>query len=83
MNTDSTPPVARDASDRAFRTLMQGLGVSVAAAVVAALVVGLAPGIEWTTRYWTTLGLGVANAGIMSIVSYFARILVPPAGRDS
>lgn len=80
MNTDSTPPVARDAANRAFRTLIQGLAFDVAAAIVVALSAAIAPGIEWTRAYWIALALAVGKSAVVSIVSYFARKLVPPAG---
>ena len=81
MNADSTPSTDRDASERAFRTLIQGLGFDVAAAVVVALSAVIMPGIEWTRAYWLALALAVGKSAIVSIVSYFARKLVPPAGR--
>lgn len=73
------PRVARDAAERAFRTLMQGLAVTAAAAAATAMAAGLAPGIEWTREYWTALGLSVAGSGITAMVSYVARTVVPPA----
>lgn len=80
MNADSTPPrVERDASNRAFRTWVQGLGVDLAAGVGVALVAGVAGGIEWTQAYWVALALAVAKSSIMAAVSYFARKFVPPA----
>lgn len=79
MNTDSTPPVATDAANRAFRTLIQGLAFDVAAAVVVALSAAIAPGIEWTRAYWLALCLAIFKSAIVSMVSYFARKLVPPA----
>lgn len=79
MNTHSAPSPERDASERALRTLAQGLFVSAAGGIVAALVAGIAPGIQWTVAYWETLGLAVANAAIVACVSYFARKLFPPS----
>lgn len=79
MNANSTPPVVRDASTRAYRTLVQGLIVDVLAAVVVALSAGIATGIEWTQTYWIALALAVAKSSITAIVSYFARTMVPPA----
>jgi len=78
MNTDSTPAADRDAGERAFRTLIQGLLFDVAAAVVVALSAAIAPGIEWTRAYWVALALAVGKSAIVSVVSYFARKLAPP-----
>jgi hypothetical protein len=80
MNADSTPPVETDASERAFRTLIQGLAFDVAAAIVVALSAAIAPGIEWTRAYWVALALAIGKSAVVSMVSYFARKLVPPAG---
>lgn len=79
MNADSTPPVERDAAERAFRTLLQGLAVDVLAGIGVALAAGIAGGISWTEAYWVALALAVAKSAITAIVSYFARKLVPPA----
>lgn len=79
MNTDSTPPADADASERAFRTLMQGLLFDVTTAVVVALSAAVMPGVEWTRAYWTALALAVGKSTIVAVVSYFARKFVPPA----
>jgi hypothetical protein len=79
MNTPYTPPVETDARNRALRTLVQGLVLDVAAAVVTALVAGIATGIEWTGTYWIALGLAVAKSAVTAAVSYAARKVVPPA----
>lgn len=83
MNADSTPPsdspaAGRDAAERAWRTLGQGLLVDLAAGVGVALAAGIAGGIQWTQAYWLALGLAVAKSGVTAIVSYVARKLVPP-----
>lgn len=79
MNADLPRPVERDASVRAFRTLMQGLAVDLATAIVLALTAAIAGGIEWTQAYWIALALAVGKSSITAIVSYAARTLVPPA----
>lgn len=79
MNTHPTPPIVRDASDRAFRTLLQGLLVDVLAAVGVALTVAVVGGIEWTRAYWIALALAAAKSAVTAIVSYFSRLVVPPA----
>lgn len=82
MNADSTPSTERDASERAFRTLLQGLAVDVLAAVGVALTAAIAGGIQWTQAYWLALSLAVAKSAVTAIVSYFARKLVPPTVAD-
>lgn len=81
MNTPLPSPnaVERDASNRALRTLTQGLVVDVLAAVAVVLTVAVAGGIEWTQVYWAALGLAVAKSAITALVSYAHRLLVPPA----
>jgi hypothetical protein len=64
MNAPNTPPVEADARNRAFRTLLQGLGLDLAAGVATALVAGIAGGIEWTNAYWVALGLAVAKSAL-------------------
>jgi hypothetical protein len=80
MNADTTPSVTRDASERAFRTLLQGLLVDVLAAVGVALTAAISGGITWTQVYWVALALAVGKSAVTAIVSYFARKLAPPAG---
>jgi hypothetical protein len=79
MNADYTPPVAADAANRAWRTLVQGLVFDLTAAVAVAAAAAIAPGIEWTRAYWLAFGLALAKSAIVAIVSYVARKLVPPA----
>lgn len=80
MNTAPPPnTVARDASNRALRTLVQGLMFDVVMAVVMVLSVAVAGGLEWTRAYWLALGLAVAKSAIVAVVSYAARLAVPPA----
>lgn len=80
MNTPITPGrVEADAQTRAWRTLTQGLAVDVLAAIAIALTAAIAGGIEWTQAYWIALGLAVGKSVVTSVVSYFARKMVPPA----
>jgi len=72
-------PVKVDATNRSWRTLVQGLGIDVATAVVLVLVTAFT-GIEWTSTYWIALGLTLGRSVLQAIVSYFARLLLPPAG---
>lgn len=77
--THPTPHVEADARNRALRTVVQGLGIDLIAAVAVALSVAVAGGIEWTRAYWIALGLAVAKSLITAAVSYLARRAVPPA----
>jgi Na+/melibiose symporter-like transporter len=82
MNAAITPSPEHDAQTRAFRTLIQGLAVDLAAAIATAAAVAIAGGIEWTQAYWVALALAVAKSAVTAIVSYFARKLIPPANED-
>lgn len=73
------PVVQADARNRAWRTLVQGLGYDVATAVVLVLVATVGD-LQWTRAYWITLGLAVAKSAVLSGVAYFARLLVKPKG---
>jgi hypothetical protein len=75
--TVPTAPAARDASIRAFRTFVQGLGIDVAIAVVIVLL-PVVSNVEWTRLYWLTVAGLVGKTVVMAVVSYAARRLVPP-----
>lgn len=79
MNTLPTPSPSRDAGNRAARTLAQGLAVDLFLAVVTAVSAGVAGGVEWTSAYWIVLALAVAKSVAVALVSYFARLYMPPA----
>lgn len=81
MNTALSLPmsVRADASNRALRTLMQGLIIDVAVAVCLVLAPAFTS-IEWTSAYWAALGLSLARTALQSVVSYIARMVVPPVG---
>jgi hypothetical protein len=72
-------PVQTDAKNRSWRTLIQGLGIDVATALFLVLAAAVT-NIEWTKQYWWTLLLLAGKSIIQAIVSYFVRLLVPPAG---
>lgn len=67
-----------DARNRAFRTLVQGLGLDVLVAVGAVLATTLG-GATWTKEYWIGLAGLLAKSAVTAIVSYFARKYLPPA----
>lgn len=77
----NTVPVAKDASNRAWRTLLQALGLDVAIAVVLALAAYFAGNdIEWTGDYWVFLASLVGKSVVLAIVSFFVRYLKAPVG---
>jgi hypothetical protein len=78
MNTLPTPSTEADAQQRAFRTLVQGLGFDVLTGTTVALTAAVFGGIEWTQAYWVALGLAVAKSAVVAAVSYLARKYVPP-----
>ncbi len=71
MDTDS------DARNRAWRTLLQGLGIDVAVAVVAVLT-PLLTNVEWTQAFWTGVGALAAKSIVQAVVAFVARKVVPP-----
>jgi hypothetical protein len=78
-----TPPslqraINRDARVRAVRSLMAGLALDVAVAIVLVLATAFTA-IEWTRAYWITLGLTLAKSVLQAIVAFFLRKLVPPS----
>lgn len=81
MSQLSVPPsVAADAANRAWRTFVQGLMLDVVGALVLALAPALAGAdFAWTAGYWKTLALLGAKTMVMTVVSYVARRVVPPA----
>lgn len=79
VNSLPTPTdTGTDARNRAWRTLVQSLGVDVAAAVVLA-VTPLLANIEWKQSYWIAVGLLAARSAVTALVSWVARKVVPPA----
>lgn len=71
MNEDA------DARNRAWRTLLQGLGIDVAVAVVAVLT-PLLTNIEWTQAFWLGVAGLVGKSVVQAVVAYVARKVVPP-----
>jgi hypothetical protein len=77
MEITPDPVVKADARERSLRSLVQGLALDVAVAIV--LVLGTAFNtIQWTPDYWKLLGLTVAKSVLQAGVSYLMRILVKP-----
>jgi hypothetical protein len=71
------PTAQADATNRAWRTLVQGLLLDVLVAVVMAAATVVSD-VEWTRVWWLALGGLLAKTAITAIVSYLARTLVPP-----
>lgn len=71
------PSASADATNRAVRTFVIGLGIDVGTAVAAMLVVSLGD-VVWTKAYWVALGALVGKTVVASAVSYFARKFAPP-----
>lgn len=67
----------RDAKNRAWRTVVVGLGIDVATALVIVLL-PLVSSIEWTPAYWLWLASLAGKSIVQPIVSYFFRLLVKP-----
>lgn len=80
VNPQPVPlPSSADASNRAFRTFIQGLGLDVATAVVLVLATSVTD-MRWTKEYWFTLLALLGKTAILSAVAYAARKLMPPPG---
>lgn len=71
-------PASVDAKSRAWRTLVQGATVSVAAAVVP-VALAASGTIHWTGAWWAALGVTCGQTALTAGLSYVARHVVPPA----
>lgn len=71
------PAVQADARERSLRSLVQGLALDVAVAVVLVLATAFNE-IEWTPTYWKLLGLTLAKSVLQAGASYGMRVLVKP-----
>lgn len=69
--------VRSDARERSLRTFFQGLGIDVGVALLLVLATTFSE-IEWTGKYWATLGLLLAKTFLQAGVSNLVRRLVPP-----
>lgn len=68
-----------DASNRAWRTLLQGLGTDVAIAVLPLLFDAVANADTFGSReYWYALGFALAKTAAMTALAYVMRRLKPP-----
>lgn len=71
-----------DARERSLRSLLQGLALDVAVAVILVLATAFTS-IEWTPAYWKALGLTVAKSVLQSGVSYLMRVYIKPTQGQS
>lgn len=69
--------VSKDAKSRAWRTVVVGLGIDVATALVIVLL-PLVSSVEWTDTYWITLASLAGKSVVQSVIAYFFRLLVKP-----
>lgn len=69
--------ILTDARRRALRTLLQGLLLDVATAVIAVLTVALT-NVSWTREWWLGLGGLLVKSVSTAVMSYIARRVVPP-----
>lgn len=74
----SGPHARRDAANRAIRTFIQGMWVTVVGAAATALTAAMSGGIRWTKEYWYGVSLAVAGSVAMAITAYIYRLAVPP-----
>lgn len=76
----TNPTTRTDATDRAWRTLVQGLAIDVAIAIAAALLVWLPDADISTREAWTVLGITLAKTVLTAVASFVMRLKVDPAG---
>lgn len=69
----TTPTLAADAKNRAFRTFLQGIGIDVAVAVAAALLVWLPDADISKKEAWIVLGTSAAKTVLQAIAAYVMR----------
>jgi len=79
---DPAPDAHADARDRAWRTLVQGLVVTVVLAVVTAFGAAVAaPGFDLLTwDSWRAAATSGGTAAVMAAAAYIQRLVQPPRG---
>ena len=70
--------VRTDATDRARRTLFQGLAIDVAVAIAAALLVWLPDADISSSEAWIVLGTTLAKTVLTAVASFVMRLKVDP-----
>jgi hypothetical protein len=77
-NVQPAPPAkSSDALNRAVRTFLQGLVVTIAGSLVTALVT-VSSGVQWTRAYWVGVGIAAGTSVVTGVASYIARYIAPP-----
>jgi len=77
MTTLPTTPPHRDAIERAVRTFLWNLLITVLVVVGLAVASGLHD-VRWTRDYWTAFGVKLGTDVLSAVAAYVARFLVPP-----
>lgn len=81
--TPATPAVstlAADARNRALRTLLQGLGITVLAAVVMVLLPLFTSATGWADFHWSVIGFSLFQAAGAAVLSYVMRAVLDKSG---
>lgn len=69
----TTPEIKRDALNRAFRTLVQGLGIDLAVAVAMVLGTTIIGWSSWGDVQWSVLSFTLAKTATQAVVAYIMR----------
>lgn len=79
-----TTRIVRDAQNRAWRTLLQGLVFDVTAAGVLVLFTAISRAESWSQLEWTLLSFTLFKSVMVSALSYLMRRVftdkIPPVG---
>jgi ABC-type amino acid transport system permease subunit len=75
----STPRLLTDASNRALRTFLQGLGFTILAAVVMVLLPAFTNAQGWGDFHWGLLAFAIVQACGTSFLSYLMRTVLDPS----
>lgn len=75
-----SPRTRTDATDRAWRTLVQGLAIDIGVATAAALLVWLPDADISSAEAWIVLGTTLAKTVLTAVASFVMRLKVDPAG---
>lgn len=71
----------KDAKNRALRTWLQGLVVTLFTAVAPIIHQAVSGGVE--NASWKLLGFAVLNAALLALLAYVHRTLIDPSGLPS
>jgi hypothetical protein len=75
----TTTLLATDASNRALRSLLQGLAIDVAVGVALALTAYFATRNNWGDMEWALLGFSVAKSAVQAVCAYIMRRWLDPS----